>query len=1577
MEIDKLSIGLEGSSKQAVSAVDALISTLSGLQSSMAGLSRPSGTLVKNIDKVSTSLVNLANAGNALANVSHGISAVAESLVSLQSFGTSATGIKAATSALNSLNNSLSKTQSATALQTTAVQLSSVAETLKSVSNVSASISDFVKSLNSLNRAVPKLVTSLPLLSSALGTFISTVNALPAVNANMLQTVNALAVFGKNSKALPQSIRATTQAFRAYNSTANTTRVKTNSLMSAMFNLQKTVAAIAVAKQAMDKLATSVKASVDYVENVNLFSVALGDMTSKGWDLANAMNAAFSTDSSETTRMMGMFYQMSESLGLTSDNAFTLSESFTKLTNDLSSLFNISRDEAFTKLRAGLAGESEPLRRLGIITTENALAETALALGIDKSVRSMTEAEKIHLRYITIMQQSVNAHGDFARQIGTAAVQSKMLADNMSQLSRAIGNMFMPMITQALPYVNAFVMVLTQLFNKFAAWFGYEFDESDGVESLAYDVLPDTEDALTDVGKAVDKVKSKLLGIDQLNILPDDSASNTSAVSGTVTSDITSLLPLEGYDNLMSTVSDKTKKLAEQFSKWFDMLLDNPVETFSQLVWGLAGKIGGLTSNLFKLSPKATEALAFALTTLTGALAISAIGVPLPLAVALSALVNSGIINLLGKNAGIKALGVGISGIGTALLVYKATSNPLISAISGLGVALLQGGLLGATGKIEALTPALTGLGTSFLIFSKLKKNPAFSNMVSETGALAKVNRGGLTAIVGGLSAFAFAMAEIIGNENAFSAVLDSIGGALAGVGVALFVGTGPVGMLIGAAIGLIAGAIKGVAEYNNAVKAKQWGELSLSIEDVQEVIGELVGKYSTAIDGINTKSEELKKSKAEVDRLRATTDKDIELFLKIEAPTQKDFESMVQSVKDLAIGVQEQVGKQKEFWIELEYGFKAIGTSGLTTEQQILMDTMGNATRDVEQYVGGIITEIDKISSEFAEVGTKKYYEQLDRIKELQAMIDEIAKPKVTDNEKQAVNVKNTFENLKALGYDKESYKKFFEEFKTQLKTSTDGLDETIADTYEEIVTATKNGIIAVNTQLENPNLSGPEKDVLEENLKGYKEALGESINGVYQGAFNTAKATIQTEKDEIGRIYSDTFTDLIENMLENANKDSKTLQKEFAKNLEEGYSFEDAYEKMLDSHQKKSGDVTKQIESFIEDMRESGLEIPAKFKEGVDAASYLAKDSLEDYLKNLEKPLDENTPTIKNKIERLTELMTTMPIEEIDSKVLEANGISQYFAEMLADGYITGFDSKQMEVIESAYNLNSETFSNLKPSDSDLMYIDKKTRQAILSMKVKQSEIAAGAQSANGYRGTIVAGISATQKNISDVKSLWQTLISGPEKAIAQSKEPAVSTSKGFLKDLLGAITPSVNQSDSLFSSFKGIGEQSQKGYEEGIQTDKKGFLERIGSFFGSVTTTVKSIFDQHSPSRVFAEIGRFVDEGFIQGIESLSGRVQTAAEGVFDLSDTVTAPDLSNYQVAMPNIPQGYNARMPSNYRGVDYSNDNAMNEIMSSVILATSNSGGSGEIGDVYVYVGNEQLDARIQRINRRNSVRTNK
>ena len=381
-----------------------------------------------------------------------------------------------------------------------------------------------------------------------------------------------------------------------------------------------------VIRKVFDALSSSVKSASDRAEELNLFNVVFKNIEKNGEKtfsrlgreatrFQNQLNEAFGTNKTETLRYQGLYQSMGENTGIKDEYAYIMSENLTKLTYDIASLYNASEQSVAEAIRSGVyAGQTKPLRRFGVDVTQNSLKPLLAELGIDdRTISQMSQAEKQMLRYITTLRQASVSMGDFADTIESPANQLKVFRNQIVELRTAIGNLFIGMFADILPYVNAFLMVLKEIAKAIANIFG--LSASDYNTGLS--ALEDTEDYLDGVGssaggasKEVAKLNRQVLKFDQINNLKSPTTSGTgggvgggSGLSGGIDKRI--LAALGEYDNLMSKVKMKATEIRD---RWMNILgfkkIINPLtgevsfkyQGFSKTIEGLAKWFGNLSS---------------------------------------------------------------------------------------------------------------------------------------------------------------------------------------------------------------------------------------------------------------------------------------------------------------------------------------------------------------------------------------------------------------------------------------------------------------------------------------------------------------------------------------------------------------------------------------------------------------------------------------------------------------------------------------------------------------------------------------------------------------------------------------------------------------------------------------------------------------------------------------------------------------------------------------------------------------------------------------------------------------------
>jgi hypothetical protein len=372
---------------------------------------------------------------------------------------------------------------------------------------------------------------------------------------------------------------------RLSNSIGNLGNGKTTKGILSLGNALKGVLTTATFKKVGEAIGGWINSTNEYIENVNLFTVSMGEYAEEATKYAEMLQELMGIDSSEFMRNQGVFMSMANGFGLAKDQAYQLSKGMTEVSYDLSSFFNLPIEEAFAKVRSGIAGELEPLRALGFALSQATLEELAREKGINKAVASMTEAEKALLRYTAIVEQAgeegMGAIGDFARTIENPSNALRIFEQQVKQLGRALGSVFIPLLAKAMPYVLAFTKVITDLVRKLAALFGFNIKDwtPDVDVSSGYDDMSESIDNATASAK---KFKNAQMGFDELNVIDPNQGSGSGASGGASFSmdlkEVWTESMLSGITNEVNGIIEKFTTLGETIKTTFleskDHILD-------------------------------------------------------------------------------------------------------------------------------------------------------------------------------------------------------------------------------------------------------------------------------------------------------------------------------------------------------------------------------------------------------------------------------------------------------------------------------------------------------------------------------------------------------------------------------------------------------------------------------------------------------------------------------------------------------------------------------------------------------------------------------------------------------------------------------------------------------------------------------------------------------------------------------------------------------------------------------------------------------------------------------------------
>lgn len=386
---------------------------------------------------------------------------------------------------------------------------------------------------------------------------------------------SAVASLGRLEKALSSLKTATSggasglsgasKQLRSFNSALNNMQNNTKSgKLGGVFQALKKTGALVGIRALRVELSKAITESNAYQENLNLFTASMGKYAKEAQEYAENVGEIMGIDPAKWMRNQGVFNTLLSGFGSVADRSYLMSKNLTQLGYDISSFFNISVEDAMQKLQSGVSGELEPLRRLGYDLSQAKLEQTALTLGIEKSVSAMTQAEKAELRYYAIMTQVTTAQGDMARSLEAPANQIRIFQAQLTQASRAIGNIFIPILQKILPIAIAVLRIVRELADAIAKLFHFKLTEIDysGVGNLASGA-EDAAAGLDDATSAAKELKKSVMGFDELNILNGNTASGSGSAGVSGGSGFDFELPEYDFlgDAVSKQIDEVTKKL--------------------------------------------------------------------------------------------------------------------------------------------------------------------------------------------------------------------------------------------------------------------------------------------------------------------------------------------------------------------------------------------------------------------------------------------------------------------------------------------------------------------------------------------------------------------------------------------------------------------------------------------------------------------------------------------------------------------------------------------------------------------------------------------------------------------------------------------------------------------------------------------------------------------------------------------------------------------------------------------------------------------------------------------------------
>lgn len=354
-----------------------------------------------------------------------------------------------------------------------------------------------------------------------------------------------------------------------------------NSMHSFASSAVKKLAAAFTVKALADFGKKCIDLGSDLTEVQNVVDVAFPKMSKTIDTFANKAASQFGLSETMAKRYAGTFGSMAEAFGFSEKSAVSMSTTLTGLAGDVASFYNISQDEAYTKLKSVFTGETESLKELGVVMTQTALDQYALSHGFGKTTSAMSEAEKVALRYKFVQDQLKNATGDFARTAaGSWANQVRILSLQFDSLRAAIGQILVKALLPLVKGINAVLGRMVSLAKTWSAFFGVDTsnvvnaagDVSSGLSDVSAGIDATgnkAADATSKAKKETDKLKKSLMGFDRINKLetPSSNTSEGNKNKTTGTGKAPEIGSLEAGGEVADKVNSKLSRLFENIVK--------------------------------------------------------------------------------------------------------------------------------------------------------------------------------------------------------------------------------------------------------------------------------------------------------------------------------------------------------------------------------------------------------------------------------------------------------------------------------------------------------------------------------------------------------------------------------------------------------------------------------------------------------------------------------------------------------------------------------------------------------------------------------------------------------------------------------------------------------------------------------------------------------------------------------------------------------------------------------------------------------------------------------------------------
>lgn len=1405
-EIDRLEIEVEAQATKANNALDKLVGKLERLASSLGSINGNSlSGLSTGINDLSKSMQGMKNIGTA------DFTRLAKNISQIGSVDTS--GINKTASAINRISASLGQPEA--------------------VINGAAAIGNLANGIAKLgNKSTLNAIDNMPKLAAAMNELMVTLSKAPAVSNNLVDMTTALANLASNGSKVGSSAQSVTNSLNGYSASAQRASKSSRSLASVFGRLYANFFWV---KRGADKLWQSIETSMDYVETLNYFDAAFGQVAESAvsqWEDAGAESAeayykSFSDRAKElTSKMSGFkinengtltatgqpslgidpekmmnyqatFGQMASSMGVASETSLKLSQALTEIGADLASVKNLDFDKVWNDMASGLAGMSRTLDKYGVNIRNVNLQQKLNELGIQANITALNQNDKALLRAIILLENTKYAWGDLAETINQPANQLRLIESNFQNLSRTIGNLFLPAVSQTLPYVNAMVIALQRLATWIGNLLGIDLSKvTSSVADSSFDFSSIADEA-ENATEAVNKLQKGIRKFDELDVIttPSSSGSGTGGISSGLLDDAFDKAYSEyqkAWDDAFNNMENRAQEIADKIEEFFA-----PVKNiFSDFFEGDFFAAGQDTSNL-----------------VAGILNWFADGI------------DNVPWNKIGQNIGDYLAGI------NWLDVFKAAGRVIWEGIKG-AVELYAGifqeapiettviSMLVMPKLLKAIIDSKFATGVSKLggKFKTLNKNfRGYLQNLDATGQTLTFNKGvaairdNLTGFQKGLIGVISVAAEFVLVKDAFYDIatgsdnlLISIGKIAAGVGVAsgaLYLAFGPAGVAVGAITGVIA-AISGINKAFDEIRAEEIGN---TIKNAMSNPGgtpieELAQGVANAFENASAGFEDLSGASQSVENVN----KNIQSVVDEIGQIQRAMELGVLSVED---------GKEQ-----------------LNNLFGQLVDLTGQKMSALTTYLLGLYGEGGALSHAYDE--TKYSAEQV---------TDAIIRTQyATTDAAQAI-----YEKMQEADFGSDEWNNLYQQL---LATSTSMEDfEKAAYTFSDDMQKLEGSIDWDSLFLSNGDIDTTKLDEMFDHitasLDDYLETLDEAETNTKLHWHEMLESAATPEDKE-----------LFNQLLEDTPKQFELLRTEAEKQV---VAFTDLIQNDF------LGKTEQLIDENVNKWNEKGL--LDKWWSGVFGAGNEG-EYVREALEKQQKNADDLSAAIKESFGDLKEDGVAWA-SDAASEIYGALFDTQYIFSEMGSGH-TSYELREnyKQMINNATDgiaeLTAERGKNAKDGFENVFSDTSSLRTAI--------------------RGYLNDGMDTWQDEEESHSPSRRTerygkyAVDGFNLGITENTSSTLNVIADYVGKAMDGFT-------TLITSFTQIGVNAIDGLINGMSGKASALYDKANEMAENVAKTVQTALDIHSPSRVMFELGGYTMEGFKEGMENLYNPIEASLKAL----------------------------------------------------------------------------------------------